>query len=335
MNFSHNNILANDRIQNLITTGAHSFPLTEDFESGFTYFDNASGSSVNFADATNYYHGGSHCVRNAYGNNNTNILEETGVLDLSSTTAPVLEFWHIAKTEDNYDKCYIEISTNGGSSNSVLPSSAYQGPSGQYTSSNSYFDEGSYSGWGGSISNSSWKMETFDLSSYKTTNIRIRFRLTSDGSVTREGWYIDDIRVYNQCPAPTAQSESSITTTSATLMWTAAGSHWDVYVTSAGGSAPSQGTTPTANDLATKSYSWSGGSAGTSYDWYVRNDCDQNNTGTSSWTGPHSFSTQAGAHSFPMTEDFESGFSYFNNILFFQFCKVRGKIAVRKTRSVF
>ena len=305
--FNHFGVEASGNIQNIITTGAHSFPLTENFESGFSYFDNASGNTTNFADETTYHHGGSHCVKNTYGTNNTNILVETGILDLSSTSAPILEFWHIAKTENGYDKCYIEISTNGGSSYTALPASSYEGPSGQY-SSKIYFDEGSYSGWGGSISNSSWKMETFDLSSYKTTNVRIRFKLTSDGSVQHDGWFIDDIRIYNRCNIPSAQTESAITINSATLNWTdGTGSYWDIYVTSSGGAAPSQSTTPTANDLSTKSYNWSGGSAATTYDWYVRSDCEQNNTGTSSWLGPHSFTTATGKATNPTPANASTG----------------------------
>jgi len=39
--------------------------------------------------------------------------------------------------------------------------------------------------------------EFFDLSSYKNSNIRLRFRLTSDGSGNYAGWYIDQIKIYS------------------------------------------------------------------------------------------------------------------------------------------
>jgi hypothetical protein len=39
-----------------------------------------------------------------------------------------------------------------------------------------------------------WKQETFDLSAY-TGIANIRFRFGSDGYVTEEGWYIDDVEI--------------------------------------------------------------------------------------------------------------------------------------------
>ena len=97
------------------------------------------------------------------------------------------------------------------------------------------------------------------------------------------------------CQITTNQSVSNIKVNSADLNWVdPQGSHWDVYVTSHGGSAPVQSTTPTANDVTSTTYNWSGGNASTSYDWYVRSDCGQNNTSTSSWTGPSTFTTTSG-----------------------------------------
>ncbi len=99
----------------------------------------------------------------------------------------------------------------------------------------------------------------------------------------------------SSCLKPANQSVSNITVNSADLSWVdPVGSYWDVYVTSHGGSAPVQGTTPTANDVTSTTYSWSEGTASTSYDWYVRKDCDQNNIGTSSWIGPSTFTTNNG-----------------------------------------
>ncbi len=176
---------------------AHSFPLTEDFESGFDKFDNAGGNSVDWTLNTTLYHGGTQSAHNAYGSSNTNILHETGVLDLSSTTNPRLYFWQIAKTEGGYDKCYVEISTDGGANYTPLPASTYLGNASDYAT-NGYFHEDSYTEWGTTNvtpDNSWWKQEIFDLSNYKTTNVRFRFRLTSDGSVQRYGWLLDDIEI--------------------------------------------------------------------------------------------------------------------------------------------
>ena len=48
---------------------------------------------------------GIQCAHNAYNNTNTNILHETGVLDLSAAAVVFLEFWQIAKAEGDFDHC--------------------------------------------------------------------------------------------------------------------------------------------------------------------------------------------------------------------------------------
>ncbi len=124
--------------------------------------------------------------------------------------------------------------------------------------------------------------------------------------------YIDDVAgpalYVPACPNPTAQNVNNITSSGADLGWTdASGSHWDIYVTTSGGTAPTQTTTPTVNDVdaSQNPYTWSGGSATTAYDWYVRSDCDQDNTGTSAWVGPSTFTTAATPTTIPYTQDFE------------------------------
>ncbi|SVB19366.1 uncharacterized protein METZ01_LOCUS172220, partial [marine metagenome] len=61
-----------------------------------------------------------------------------------------------------------------------------------------YFDEDDYSTWGTSNttpSNTWWKQESFDLSSYAGQSVKIRFKLTSDSSINRAGWFIDDVAI--------------------------------------------------------------------------------------------------------------------------------------------
>ncbi len=40
-----------------------------------------------------------------------------------------------------------------------------------------------------------WRLETFDLSAYSGETVQVRFRFASDGYVTFEGWYVDDIQL--------------------------------------------------------------------------------------------------------------------------------------------
>jgi hypothetical protein len=45
-----------------------------------------------------------------------------------------------------------------------------------------------------------WQEENFDLSAFSRA-VKIRFRFGSDGYVTAEGWYIDDVTVFSQTPS--------------------------------------------------------------------------------------------------------------------------------------
>jgi len=177
-----------------------TLPLSEDFELGFSNFDNAIGNYVDFTLSTSFFHSKSQCAHNAHTSTNENILHETGLLDLSNSSNPYLDFYHIAKTEGNWDYCYVEISTDGGISYTVLPDSAYLGNSLDYATKG-YFHEDSYSIWGTSNTTPDnatwWKYEKFDLKDYKVNNVRIRFNLVSDGSTNRAGWFIDDIKIYD------------------------------------------------------------------------------------------------------------------------------------------
>jgi len=89
-------------------------------------------------------------------------------IDLSGSTNPKLVFWHKYDLEDGWDYGRVEVSEDGGSTWTQLQS--YTGVSG-------------------------WTREQLDLSSHKSGDVKIRFRLQTDDSVTRDGWYIDDTAV--------------------------------------------------------------------------------------------------------------------------------------------
>ena len=287
--------------------GAHTIPLSEDFEAGFTNFDNANGNNVDWAITTSYFNGGTQSIHNAHGSNNNNILHESGILDLSSTTNTLLEFWHIAKTEGGWDKCYVEISTDNGATYTTLPNSAYQGAASDYSTSG-YFHEDSYSTWGtGSQTPDNttwWKKETFSLAAYNVANVRIRFRNTSDGSGNRAGWYLDDILISEpSCLAPSTLSTSSLTATSTDLAWTENGTAttWNVEWGPTG-FTPGGGTMVTGTT--TNPQSISGLSATTTYDFYVQADCGGS---LSSWSSVASFTTPCASY----IPDYTTNFSTF------------------------
>ena len=127
--------------------------------------------------------------------------------------------------------------------------------------------------------------------------------------VTFDGWDGDNkpyIRIYYSflptCPAPTVQTESNITQTSVDLAWTTGGaSKWDIEY-GLTGFAPGSGTTITATE--NNPYTLSGLTAGKQYDWYVRDNCEDEQ---SEWAGPSSFVTACSTSPiFPFTEDFET-----------------------------
>ena len=287
--------------------GAHTIPLSEGFETGFANFDNALGNDVDWTISTTYFHTGAQSMHNAHGSSNENIAHETGILDLSGTTAAIIEFWHIAKTEGAYDKCYVEISTDGGATYTALPNAAYQGTAGDYDT-RGYFHEDSYGTWGTGTQTPDnatwWQKEKFSLAAYNVANVRVRFKVTSDGGGNRAGWYVDDILIFEPtCPDPSALTATT-TATSANLGWTEAGTAttWDIEYGAAGFTATG---TPTVTGTTTNPHNIMGLSANTSYDFYVRADCG--GSGTSNWVGPFTFTTTTNPVTVPYMQDFEAG----------------------------
>lgn len=79
-----------------------------------------------------------------------------------------LEFRHWYRTEAGWDFCVVEVNTGGPV----------------------WYVLDSYTGTGGN-----WLAFDGDLAAYAGRTMRVRFRFMSDGSVTEEGWYVDDFHV--------------------------------------------------------------------------------------------------------------------------------------------
>jgi hypothetical protein len=287
--------------------GVSILPFAENFENNFDKFMNADGNTTDFNIETTIVKEGTQSVHVSYTTNNNDSLIVKCPIDLSGNNNPKLSFWHIAKTEGGWDKCYVKISVDGGATYVDLPDSVYEG-SGTYAG---YFHEDSYSEWGTGTEtpdNTWWKKEIFSLAAYNTaTDVRILFVLTSDGSAQRDGWYIDDIQIENvACDAPSNLTVSGITTTDATLSWVAGGSETDWNVEyGESGFAQGTGTTVSATDTFVNV---TGLTAGTNYEFYVQADCGGDQ---SVWVGPYAFMTSCetpnAISSFPWNVDFESG----------------------------
>lgn len=104
-----------------------------------------------------------------YGNHLDIALRLATPVHIPTTTPnPALSFWQRYQLENNYDKGYIEASTDGGSN--------WQ-PLGDYVTG----------------SNLTWHRMERDLTPYQGQDVSIRFRLDTDSSVSHDGWYIDDV----------------------------------------------------------------------------------------------------------------------------------------------
>ncbi|MBM3318630.1 MAG: T9SS type A sorting domain-containing protein, partial [Candidatus Eisenbacteria bacterium] len=121
-----------------------------------------------------------------------------------------LTFWHWMHAEVSssypgycYDGGLVEISIDGGPWQGLAPEGGYPyriragGTPGPFPAETPVFS-GSHD----------WRRETFDLSGHQGS-ARIRFAFGSDGSVAREGWYVDDAEVTLQFSAVSGEGAVS------------------------------------------------------------------------------------------------------------------------------
>lgn len=110
----------------------------------------------------------------------------TTAINLTAYVNPRLVFWTKYDMESNWDYGQVDISTNNGSTWYPLQ--------GQYTEPG----VGSFQPNGEPLYDglrTNWVREEISLASYKAAQNKIRFQLNSDGSVQRDGWYVDDIGI--------------------------------------------------------------------------------------------------------------------------------------------
>ncbi|KOS08049.1 hypothetical protein AM493_19825 [Flavobacterium akiainvivens] len=233
----------------------------ENFNAASTQFSVAATTGTATADLnTTYFAEGTGSVRfntaSAGANVNYNVNSN---INLSGYTSAQLTFTHIAAMEGvtySYDLGYVEYSTNGGTTWSSFPTSAYAGNGtlvsyiGTGTSSpveGVAFSSKSYTDWNAQFTDAAstpgtapaaslWKTETINIpAAALTSQFRVRFRYTTDGSVWYYGWMIDDVKV-------TAQSSQIVWSPAANLFTDAAGTQ--AYV--AGTVSPTVYAAPTA-----------------------------------------------------------------------------------------
>lgn len=93
-------------------------------------------------------------------------------------------FYHWFNMENSWDGGNIQISTDGGSSWNVIT------PEGGYPDNSVVGLDGEP---GFTSTSSDWQQCVIDLSMYTGYTVQFAFRFGTDGSVTRDGWYIDAV----------------------------------------------------------------------------------------------------------------------------------------------
>ncbi len=126
-----------------------------------------------------------------YTANTNNSLLMKNTADLSGFSFAELRFYTKWAVEPTWDFATVEISTNGGVAWTNLRSTIMQKASAR---SGSQQPTGTY-GYDGFTPSNDWIEQKIDISSYVGKQIKIRFRLASDGSEERDGFYVDDIAI--------------------------------------------------------------------------------------------------------------------------------------------
>ena len=94
--------------------------------------------------------------------------------DCSNIRNTTLTFWRYCNTENAnypYDVAVVELTTDGGSTWQNI--------------------------WSGAVQDDEWTFQSYNISAYADgqSNVQIRWRTSSDGSITYSGWNIDDVRI--------------------------------------------------------------------------------------------------------------------------------------------
>lgn len=113
----------------------------------------------------------------------------TRAFDLTEVSTATLKYWTWYDIETDWDYGYVEVSTDGGQTWTILqtPHSSTGNPTG-----NAYGP--GYTGTSGE-DDLAWVEENIDLSPYTGQEVLIRFEYVTDDAVNRPGWTIDDISI--------------------------------------------------------------------------------------------------------------------------------------------
>ena len=109
----------------------------------------------------------------------------TRAFDLSTVSSAMLEYNVWYDLEDDWDYAYLQISTDGGLTWSILPTA--------YTTAEN--PHGAAYGPGYSGESQGWLAEAVSLDAYAGQSILVRFQMITDDAINQPGIAIDDVRI--------------------------------------------------------------------------------------------------------------------------------------------
>jgi hypothetical protein len=192
-----------------------TFPYLEDFEAN-------DGGYVTTGTSSSWAHGvptgsiissSNGCGTNAwvtnlsgnYNSSESSFLESIEFDFTALTTDPFLRFDHNYNTESCCDEGWVEYSTNAGSTWTKLGTSA--------SGLANWYNDGSNNWWDGS--SSGWRIAAHVLTGLAgEDSVKFRFAISSDGSVQREGFGVDNIIVGTSLTDPSIFARIQPATTS-------------------------------------------------------------------------------------------------------------------------
>ncbi len=176
-----------------VLIGTGNIVINDNAEIGFSNWTTNQGWAITASQSNSPTHSFTDSPTGNYLNDANNSMTTANFINVSSSPVTILSFYHKYTTESGYDFCNVEVSKNND---------------------NVWQKVKSYNG-----SLSTWKYESFDITEYaaNASQIKVRFTLESDVSVTEDGWYVDDIKILNYNIGPVMIADNSQVPLSFTL----------------------------------------------------------------------------------------------------------------------
>ncbi len=168
--------------------GAPSVLFSDDAESGMPLWtvEGAWDVSTTARDGALSFHDSPAGVSAAWSNAG---IQTASPVDLTAYQSASLGFWTKWAIEPSYDFAMVRVSTDGGGSWLNLRTPLTNDPSGTGVQSPGT------AGYDGYTPGLDWVYQEADLTPFAGQPLLLRFEMATDGSDSRDGWYIDDIRV--------------------------------------------------------------------------------------------------------------------------------------------